>query len=218
MMIKKETLAFLKTLRKNNHKGWFEENRDWYELAKTNFEEWVQALIVAISDFDPAIKPLRAKECTFRIFRDTRFAKDKSPYKTNFGAHLTPGGKKSPLAGYYFHLAPGDSFLGGGSYCPDPQNLEKIRERVADHYQELKKIISVSSFNRTFGKIWGEKLKTAPKGYPKDHPALDLLQYKSFVTMHSLTDSDVLASSLLTKTVKVFQTMQPFNAFLNKAF
>lgn len=217
-MINKTTLEFLAQLGKNNNKGWFEKNRPSYEIAKNNFKEFVEQLILNVSKFDPSVKHLLAKDCIFRINRDVRFSKNKDPYKNNFGAILAPGGKKSFAAGYYFQLQPDSSFLAGGMWQPPSPQINAIRQEIDYNANEFKKIISNKKFKEYFGELSNEdKLKSVPKGYDKSHPEIELLKHKSFIVVHNLKDKDVLSGHLIKNSTAIFKVMHPFNSFLRRA-
>jgi len=215
--IKKSTLEFLQDLKNNNNRDWFTKNRPAYVEAKSNFESFVQGIINEIIDFDPIIKGLEAKSCVFRINRDIRFSHDKSPYKSNMGAHIVRGGKNSgdKFAGYYFHIEPGNNMIAGGAYVPPAPWLSAIRESISDDPERFLKIISDKDFVKYFGKIDGEKLKTAPKGYPADHPYIDLLKFKSYLAVNEIPDKDLLDPGFFEYAIKVMKAMKPFNDFLN---
>ena len=209
------TFKFLKQLAKNNQKEWFDANRKTYEACKAEFESIVKSVIDKASTFDNAIAELEAKKCLFRINRDVRFRKDKSPYKTNMGASISPGGKKEMGVGYYIHIEPGKSFLAGGSYMPEPAALAKIRQEIDYNTADFKKIVNAKDFKTYFKDLSQEgKLKTAPKGYPKDHPELGYLQHKHFIVVHNLKDSQVTDKNFATYASKVFKNMLPLNLFL----
>jgi uncharacterized protein (TIGR02453 family) len=217
-MIEQSTLDFLKKLKKNNNKEWFDKNRDKYLQAKQNVEEFTALLIKEIAKFNPAVGTLNPKSCVFRIFRDVRFAKDKSPYKLNMGAYISEGGKKGNKAGYYLHIQPGgQSFLAGGMYMPEAPLLNAIRQEIDYNTDEFKKIIGKKSFKITFGELEGEKLKTVPKGYDKNHPDIELLKYKSYIVWHKLDDKELTQKDFLKKSASVFKELHPFNIFLNRA-
>lgn len=215
-MIAQDTLAFLAELKENNNKEWFDANRKRYEAVKKDIKENVQHLITGIAEFEPVIAAIKPKDCVFRINRDIRFSKDKSPYKTNLGAYISRGGKKSPHAGYYFHLEPGNCFLAGGMYGPESSVLNAVRQEIDYNTDELKAIINSKEFKKLFGEIHGEQLKTAPKGYSKDHPEIELLRYKSYLMVHNISDKDVLNKNFTDKAISVFQAMKPMNEFLNR--
>ena len=218
MKIQKSTLNFLKTLKKNNNRDWFNRNKSHYEDSKYNFEIYLDALIQKISKFDTSLTGLQSKDCMFRIYRDIRFSKNKSPYKANFGAVIAKSGRKSSLAGYYFHLEPGNkSILAGGLYVPEQEVLTAVRTAIMKNYKGFRKIIKSRKFREYFGDIWGEKLKTAPKGFSKNHPSSEYLKYKSYIVVHQLTDQQVLSSSLIDYSANIFKAMKPFNDFLNNS-
>jgi len=217
-MIEKSTLEFLSKLSKNNNKEWFDKNRPVYELAKTNFKEFVNELIISTAKFDPSIKHLEAKNCIFRINRDVRFSKNKAPYKNNFGAILCPGGKKSFDAGYYVQIQPGASFIAGGMWQPPTPQISAIRQEIDYNAAEFKKIIGTKDFKKLFGTLSEEdKLKSVPKGYDKTHPEIELLKHKSFIIVHNLKDKDVLSKTFLKQCNEVMKAMHPLNSFLRRA-
>ena len=219
-MLKASTLRFLKDLKKNNNKPWFDANRNSYEAARKDFEIFIQSLIDKFSKSDDSLSGLTAKECMFRINRDIRFSKDKSPYKTNFGASINRGGKKSFFAGYYFHLEPGESFAGGGLWSPMPQELNKVRQEIDYCFDEFKKITGSKKFRTTYSDLYqdGEiKLLRLPKGYEQDNPAGEYLKLKSFIAMKNVPDVDLQEDKLQKSTVEAFQTLQPLVNFLNRA-
>jgi uncharacterized protein (TIGR02453 family) len=217
-MIQQHTFTFLRDLKKHNNKEWFDSHRPDYEIAKTNFREFIEELIAGISKFDPAVKHLEAKNCVFRINRDVRFSANKLPYKSNMGASISPGGKKSFTAGYYFHAEPGASFLAGGMWRPEPVYLNAIRQEIDYNPDEFKKIISTKAFKNHFGALSDEdKLKAVPKGYDKTHPQIELLKHKSFIVVHDLTDKMVLSKDFFKHCTTVFKSMHPLNLFLRRA-
>ena len=215
--IKKTTLGFLNELKYNNHRDWFQSHQDEYKEAKKNFESFVQELLNEIVAFDPDLKGLEVKNSVFRINRDIRFSNDKSPYKTNFGAFMVRGGKKNgdKFAGYYFHVEPAGCMIAGGAYVPPSPWLNAIREKISDEPEEFLRIINDKDFKKYFGTIDGEKLKTAPKGYPSDHPQIEYLKMKSFLAMTNVSDNKALEPGYLQYVVKCFRAMKPLNDFLN---
>ena len=213
----KKTLDFLKNLKKNNNREWFNENKTVFKTAQDDFTEFVENLITSAIKMDPELKGVRAKDCIFRIYKDVRFARDKSPYKENFGAFLVPGGKKSGRAGYYIHVEPGgNTMVAGGLYMPPGPNLNKIRAHIATNSKDLRKLIKSAAFKKDFGELDGERLKTAPKGYPKDHPDLDLLQLKSFTVFKKVSDATVLKSDFSKTILTGFKKIKPLVTFLNE--
>lgn len=218
-MIQKSTLDFLKKLKKNNNREWFNKNKKLYEDARYNFEICVFDIIQAISDFDETVSGLDPKDCMFRIYRDVRFSKDKKPYKQNFAAAIQFNGRKSIKAGYYFHIEPGRSMLAGGIYMPGPDTLLSLRKLIAANYKEYEKIISAKDFKKEFKEVWVEenKLKTIPKGFDIEHPAAEHLKNKSFIVLKIIGDKEVLSKNFVKNSAKIFKIMKPFNDFLNRA-
>jgi uncharacterized protein (TIGR02453 family) len=217
-MISNNTYQFLKELGDNNNRPWFQTNKGRYEEARADFEGFISKLILGIASFDPPIGELEAKRCIFRIYRDTRFSKDKKPYKTNFGAHLvSTDAKPHDRAGYYIHLQPGNTFLAGGAYLPPAPWLKAIRNAIDQRGRELKKILNHPDFKKYFGEMEGEKLKTTPRDYPADHAFIELLRYKSFLAVHKLNDKDTMSEKFLETSTEVFKALKPFDDFLNKS-
>lgn len=214
--IQKSTLQFLADLKLNNDRNWFANNRKRYEEAKSNYETFIQEILNEIVKFDPIFRGLEAKSCIFRINRDTRFSHDKSVYKTNFGAFMVRGGKKNgdKFPGYYFHLEPGSCFVAGGSYIPPAPWLNAIREKIDGNAEALLKIVNSKEFRKYFGQLEGEKLKTAPKGYPKDHPHIELLKMKSYLAEMTISDKVVTSGECFDLVVGAFRAMKPLNDFL----
>ena len=215
----KNTLDFLKKLKSNNNKKWFDKNKNLYLQSKEEVETLVDSLIAGIAKFDKKIPAdLKGKDCTFRIYKDVRFSKDKTPYKTNMGAYISPGGRKSMAAGYYIHFEPGASFLAGGMYMPEPDKLNAIRQEIDYNYAAFDKIFKAPLFKKYFKALDEmEKLKTAPKGYAKDHPHLDLLQHKHYIVSHKLSDKNITDKSAGTIIVDGFKAMHGFVDFLRHA-
>ncbi len=211
------SLSFLKELAAHNTKEWMDENKPWYQECRKEFIAFADEVILKMQAFEPAVEGLEGRKCIFRINRDIRFSKDKSPYKTNFGLAISEGGKSTDNPAYYFHLQPGENFIGGGIYMPQGEILKKIRQEVDYNPEELKKIVEQPEFKNLFGEIRGEKLKTAPKGYPKDHPNIEFLKLKSYTVMNQVSDSDVKSDSILDTVLKHFEMMKPFNDYLSVA-
>jgi uncharacterized protein (TIGR02453 family) len=216
--IKKSTLDFLTAIKCNNNREWFIANRPAYLDAKDNFESFVQNIINGIIVFEPIMKGLEAKSSIFRINRDIRFSNDKSPYKSHFGAFIVQGGKKNvdKFAGYYFHIEPGKSIMAGGAYTPPSPWLSAIREKISDTPDEFIKITNSKEFIKYFGSIDGEKLKTAPKGYPSNHPHIELLKFKSYLVVNEASDKIVLSNDFSDHVIDVFKAMKPLNDYLNE--
>lgn len=219
MGISIELLAFLKELKQNNNKEWFISNKGRFEVAKTEFETFVTDLFAKIAAFDPSIEHLKAKECIFRIYRDVRFSKDKSPYKSHFGAHISIAPKKSEIhmrSGYYLHIEPGNSMLAGGAYLPQGDWLRGIRQEIDYNGADLVNILENQDFKKTFGQIEGDKLARMPKGYSEDHQFIELLKMKSFLATHKVTDLEITNSNFVETAANVFKTLKPLGDFLNR--
>ena len=214
--IKKETLAFLKQLEKNNNREWFNAHKDAYLQAMDNFNAFVSRLISGAGKFDKSVSSLTPKDCVFRIYRDTRFSKDKTPYKNHFSARIIGGDEKCGYAGYYLHLQPGASFLAGGVHMPEPDRLKGIREEISDNAAAFRKIIGDATFKKNFKEVTGEKLKTAPKGFDKEDPMLPYLQFKDLIVHHNVGDGVAVSPDFADYCLKLFKSMIPFNNFVNK--
>ena len=208
---------FLHQLDENNNRDWFNENKKQYTQAQKEVEQFVDQLIPGIKKFDQRIGTLTAKQAMFRIYRDIRFSKDKTPYKTYFGAFIADGGRKSEYAGYYLHISSDTCFLGGGSHNPSSENLKKIRSEIYYNASEFKKILSQKKFREVFGEMEGQKLVRPPVGYPKDFKDIELLKFKTFTVFQNQTEKQVADDSFKNYAVEVFKTMHPFNEFLNRA-
>jgi uncharacterized protein (TIGR02453 family) len=217
-MLTKETLDFLKKLAKNNEREWFQANKKAFDAAQDNMTAFAGYLIGEIGKFDDAIADIDPKTCVFRIYRDVRFSKDKSPYKVNLGAYISPGGRKSMQPGYYFHLQPGASFVAGGKHIPDGPELLKIRTAIADNTADFLNIVHRKSFKDTFGEMQGDRLKAAPKGFDPEHKAVEYLKLKEFMAFTELHDDKFLTSAKFPKSlVNTIKVMYPLVAFLRRA-
>jgi uncharacterized protein (TIGR02453 family) len=220
-MLQPATIKFLKDLKKNNNKPWFDANRKRYEEAKVDFANFIQQVIDAHGKKDKTIAAIKAKDCLFRINRDVRFSKDKSPYKTNFGASINKGGKKAfSTAGHYFHLEPGQCFVGGGIYQPMPEELRKVRQEIDYNFKDFKKIIGYKKFKSLYGdldKSAEYSLSRVPKGYEPDNPAAEYLKLKSYIAFVPLKDEELTSKTLVKKATAAFETLQPLIDFINES-
>jgi len=219
-MLQATTLKFLKELKKNNNREWFEANRKKYEAAKADFEALVASVLEKMSKTNETIAHLTPKECVFRINRDVRFSKDKSPYKTNMALYISKGGKKVLNAGYYFHCEPGGPFVGGGVWQPMSPELKKIRQEIDYNWDEFEKIVQHKKFKAAFVELERGSdvlLTRPPKGYDDDNPAIEYLKLKSFIASAKFSDEDLLSKDLAKKIVTHFETMRPLVDFLNRA-
>ena len=214
----KPTLHFLADLVKNNHRDWFHANRDRYDAAKTELCGVVERVLTGMSAFEP-LANTAVKDCIFRINRDIRFSKDKAPYKSNFAFAIGPGGRHSGRIDYYVHIQPGNqSFLGAGMWQPTPANLAKFRQEVDYNVGELKAIIEADAFRTYFPEASGEMMKTTPKGYPADHPEIELLRRKELFFMHRYTDKEVIKANFADEIVRGCQLIKPYCDLLNYLF
>ncbi len=217
-MIQQSTVQFLKSLHKNNNREWFLKNKQNYDAAKENFLVFVDEILKGIQKFDPTLNELVPKQCVFRINRDVRFSKNKQPYKNNFGASFSKGAKKINAAGYYFHLEPGASFIGGGLWMPEAPDLQKLRQEIDYSFKEFKSILGNEKFKNTFGSLTTEaKLSRPPKGYDIDNPAIEFLKLKSFTAIVPIADKDIFNENMVKQSLTVFKTLSPLVQFLNRA-
>lgn len=210
-------LSFLKLLAKNNNREWFEKNKSKYLTAKELHETLVEEVLEGMIKIDSSLSGLNPKKLSFRIYRDVRFSKDKKPYKVNMGASFSPSGKEMGKPGYYLHIEPGNkSFLAGGLFMPEPDNLAKVRQEIDYNGDQLKKITGSKGFKKYFSKFWDDgKLKRAPKGYPESHPHIEWLKLKSFVVTHEFKDTEVKSKSFPKLIFAAAKELKPLNDFLN---
>ena len=212
-----KVLKFLSELKENNDRDWFKANKQYYEEARNEFKSIVENLIPALAITNPRLANLEAKDTIFRIYRDVRFSKDKSPYKIAMGAYMAPRGRKSSLAGHYLHIEPGNSFLAGGSHCPPGDLLKEIRSEIQYNNLEFKAILNSGDFKKLFGEIVGDRLKRPPIGFPKDFEDIELLKFKDYTILHKIDDKAVERPDFLRTSIDVFNKMNPFIDFLNGA-
>lgn len=203
-IITKSTLGFLKKIKDNNNREWFKANKESYETAQTEMKAFLQEVYDQLNKFDEI-----EKKKLFRIYRDVRFSKDKTPYSSNFRMSYGRAGAYR-RGGYFIKIEPKGTMVGGGFYNPEPSDIKLIRDQIAADDKPLRKIIKSKKFKGTFGELQGQQLKTAPKGFPKDHPSIDLLRYKSMYVFHSFSDKDVTSPDFVKKVVKVYKDIQPF--------
>ena len=211
-------LTFLQQLESHNSKEWMDDHRAQYQTARQSFIDLTTHLLEKLSVDDEGLQGLDPKKCIFRINRDIRFSKDKSPYKNNFGAAMAEGGRNSGNPVYYLHVQPqNESFIAGGLYQPSSDVLSKVRQEIDYNASELKTITSAPDFQRYFGEIQGETLKCAPKGYDPAHPNIELLKLKSYIVIHKLTDQQLTKPAFPEYALTVFRAMIPFIHYLNVA-
>ena len=217
-VIKNSTLLFLKDLHKNNNRDWFNENKDRYLSANANVVDFVETLIEEIGEFDEEILKTDAKKALFRIYRDVRFSKDKSPYKTNFGAGLGMG-KGNRISGYYLHIEPGKSFLAGGVYQPDTTVLKEIRKEISINSNEFLSILEQDEFRNNFrGLSVGQKLQRVPAGFEKDDPMAEFLKLKNFIVVHPVSNEALMKEDAAKNFAQIFKSIKPLNDFLSAPF
>lgn len=212
-----DTFSFMKELKKNNNKEWFHAHKDRYTEIRESFIEFLESIYPYLQEFDPELKGIDVRKSVFRINRDIRFSKDKSPYKTSIAGVLIAGGKNksSEHSGYYLHLEPEKSLIAGGAYMPVSPWLSRIRKEISSDSESFRTILESKSFIRYFGVLSGEKLKVAPRGYEKDHPDIDLLKYKSFTAVNEVSEEEVVSDSFAEHFITVSKVLKPFNDFLN---
>ena len=216
--LKNSTLLFLKDLHKNNNREWFNENKDRYLSANANVVDFVETLIEEIGEFDEAILRTDAKKALFRIYRDVRFSKDKSPYKTNFGAGLGMG-KGNRISGYYLHIEPGKSFLAGGVYQPDTTVLKEIRKEISINSNEFLSILEQDEFRNNFrGLSVEQKLQRVPAGFEKDDPMAEFLKLKNFIVVHPVSNEALMKEDAAKNFAQIFKSIKPLNDFLSAPF
>ena len=216
--LKNSTLLFLKDLHKNNNRDWFNENKDRYLSANANVVDFVETLIEEIGEFDEEILRIDAKKALFRIYRDVRFSKDKSPYKTNFGAGLGMG-KGNRISGYYLHIEPGKSFLAGGVYQPDTTVLKEIRKEISINSNEFLSILEQDEFRNNFrGLSVGQKLQRVPAGFEKDDPMAEFLKLKNFIVVHPVSNEALMKEDAAKNFAQIFKSIKPLNDFLSAPF
>lgn len=213
-MIHKETLTFLRKLQNNNNREWFQENKPTYQQAHENLIEFADKLYSEMQKHDHLV-PTSGKKSLHRIYRDIRFSKDKTPFKNNFSGGFRRATDEL-RGGYYFHVEPGNTFLGGGFWGPNSDDLKLIRSHLAAEPERLRKIISSKEFIAEFGQLDGDQVKTAPKGYAKDDPAIDLLRYKQFLVGRSFTDEEIMNKEFAMEASKTFSKMRPFFDYMSE--
>jgi uncharacterized protein (TIGR02453 family) len=214
VQIQGTSLRFLQLLKKNNNREWFAKNKELYIQAQNDLEIFAGALLTELSRHD-LIETPSGKKSLHRIYRDTRFSADKTPYKTNLSGNFTRA-TKSRRGGYYFHIEPGNSFVAGGFWNPDPQDIKRIRDEIAFDDRPLRKILKTKAFLSSFGELKGEQLKTAPKGFDSGHAAIDLLRYKQFLLIRRFQDKEVLDGSFVKLVSQTFQHMRPFFDYMSE--
>lgn len=209
-------ISFLRSLRRHNDRVWFNENKERYLAVKAEVEVLAARLIAGVAEFDPEAARLRPSDCLYRIYRDTRFSADKTPYKTHIGIYICPPyGKKSPRCGYYLHLEPDDCLVAGGSWYPESPILKAIRRDIFDNVDEYLEIIDAPEFRKYYSSVGEDLLKTAPKGFPKDWEHIDLLKPRDYTAFSRLSEDDLRAEDFVERVLERMKAVKPLNDFLN---
>ena len=219
-MLTKESLQFLDDLKRNNNREWFQENKKRHEVFKKDYHQLVSDFLDVMKPLDPSLEFLEVKNCTFRINRDIRFSKDKSPYKSHLGVWMSAGAKGANRSGYYVHIEKGASFIAGGFYSPDAEDLKKVRKEIAFFYDDLQEILNNKDFKKEFGSLdinENNSLKSMPRGYEKDHPAIEFLKLKSFTATQVYDIAEVTQKDFVSKMSKKLIALKPLNEFINRA-
>ena len=208
--ISKSTLDFLKSLKANNNREWFNANKATFEAEQKMVKAFYNAVMehLKVSDLIENVK-------IFRIYRDVRFSKDKLPFKSHFGGQFTRATNKL-RGGYYLHISPGESFLAGGFWEPNKEDLARIRKEFETDASEIRAIVNTSDFKKHFGKLKGDAVKSAPRGFDKNHPNIDLIRLKQFIVTHEFTDEEVLAPNFLNEVVASFMAMRPYLDYMSE--
>lgn len=216
--IASETYTFLSELNGNNHREWFEINRPRYESAWENLKSFTAALIDGLSEVDPFIPAdVPVSKCVFRIYRDTRFSKEKSPYKPWLGLAISATGKQFNGPGYYVHVAPGNTFLACGYWRPEKEHLSAIRQEIDYNGKKLRSILQEKDFAAQLQMDTDDQLKRPPQGYDAEHPEIKLLKLKSFTVSKTLSDAVLTAPDALAKVLAYFKMMYGYKLFLHEA-
>ena len=207
-LINKSSFDFLNQLTENNNRDWFAENKPWYQDEHQNAIDFAEAMLQGLKEHDE-ITTLSGKKSLMRVYRDVRFSKDKSPYNPRWAGGFNRQ-KPHLRGGYYFHLKPGETVVGGGFYGPAAEDLRLIRNQIAQDDQPLRAVLNDPSFKKVFGELQGDQVKTAPKGFDKEHPAIDLLRYKSLYVFRKFSDKEVLSTNFMKEALGTFIALRPF--------
>lgn len=219
-MISKEALQFFEDLVANNNTEWMHANKKRYENFKKDYHQYIASVLAEMKPLDKTLEPLEVKNCTFRINRDIRFSKDKSPYKTNIGIWFTQNKNSKNSPGYYIHYEKGRSFIAGGVWCPEPEELKKIRKEIEFFHDDLEKVVNDKSFKKEFGQLTRDdtnSLKNAPKGFDPNHPAIEFLKLKSYTASQKIDDKIFTEPDFSKKIAQKLIALKPMNDFLKRA-
>lgn len=212
-IIPASSLDFLKQLRENNNREWFNVHKEVFLKEQSSIEKFADALLNEMNVHD-LIETPSGKKSLHRIYRDTRFSKEKIPYKSNWSGRFSRATKQL-RGGYYFHIEPGNSFLAGGFFAPNAEDLKRIRDDISFDPGPVRAILTSDSFVKTFGSLQGDQLKTTPKGFEADDAAIDLLRYKQFLLIHHFSDQEVLSPAFLQEANQTFKNMRPFFDYMS---
>ena len=219
-MITKEALQFLEDLIANNTTEWMHANKKRYDNYKKDYHSFIASLLAEMKPLDRSLEPLEVKNCTFRINRDIRFSKDKSPYKTNMGVWMSQDKNRKNAPGYYIHYEKGNCFIAGGVWCPEPAELKKIRKEIEFFYDDLEAIVADKNFKKEFAQLSREEgnvLKKAPKDFDPNHPAIEFLKLKSYTASHKIGEKDFSKEDFSKKIAQQLIALKPLNDFLSRA-
>ena len=219
-MLSKDTLQFLEDLKANNNRDWFLANKKRYDSYKADYHKLISDLLEVMKPLDASLELLEVKHCTFRINRDIRFSKDKSPYKTHMGLWLPFGSRSSESSGYYLQIDKENTFVGGGMYCPMPEQLQKIRKEINFFHEDLVSILMEKSFKSTYGNLSRDEnttLKNPPRGFDKEHPAIEFLKLKSFTAIQKFDVTEATQKDFVAKISQKMKALKPLNDYINRA-
>lgn len=212
-LIPASTLEFLNLLKQHNNRDWFSDHKNEFAVQQTYIENFAALLLTELNKHD-VIEIPTGKSSLRRIYRDTRFSANKTPYKTSWSGHFTRATKQR-RGGYYFHIEPGNSFIAGGFQAPGAADLKLIRNDISFDAAPLRQIIQSPAFVNIFGTLKGEQLKTTPKGFSSDNEGVDLLRYKQFLLKRPFTDDEVLGTAFLAEANKTYMNMRPFFDYMS---
>lgn len=213
-LLQTATLQFLTDLKENNNREWFAANKSRYEAALKNMTGFADELLHQMGKHDH-LSTASGKASLYRIYADTRFSKEKAPYKTHWGMRFARATDEL-RGGYYLHIEPGNTFAAGGFFSPNPEDLKRIREDISFNYEDWNALFKAPELTTTFGTLRGEQVKTAPKGFDKNHPGIDWLRYKQFLLRHSFTDQEILQPDFVTRVDGIFQQLRPFFDYMSE--
>ncbi len=210
-----ELLGFLTELSRHNNREWFYENKSRYDVLRATFINDVERLVALLAARDPELQGLQAKDCIYRIYRDIRFSPDKTPYKTYFSAYMARGGKKSPRAGYYLHIEPGNIAVSGGIWCPEPRLIKALRHAIYDNLDEWRSIVEAPSFIKEYPLFVGETLKMVPRDFPREGDHVQWVKRKDYTVWGKQPDDFISHSHWVEQAAEKLLLIKPMNDFLN---